>query len=158
MADTRPRVVGLRELLRLRKPLRERPAPLVYFSAKEFARLIKGAVELERRPRGVPLAAFDFWPGGGAVLSRCASPKGQICFGQWTPAGPTHGSGVYLGCVCKGIAPERGLTPPEPCRLVINPTGRFQCAGDCQIVSRICRLGRWTDPTTGRLVLDCRCA
>jgi len=139
-------------------PLREKPAPLVYFSSKEFARLIKGAVELERRPRAAPLAAFDFWPGGAAVQSRCQSPKGQVCFGQWTPAGPTHGSGVYLGCVCKGTAPERTPVPPAPCQLMISRAGRFQCTGDCQIVDQSCRLGRWTDPTTGRLVLDCRCA
>ncbi len=87
MADKRPRVIGLKELLSLRKPLRERPAPLVYFSDKEFARLIKGAVEAKRRPRGAPLATFEPWPAGGMVQSRCESPPGQVCVGRWTPAG-----------------------------------------------------------------------
>jgi hypothetical protein len=158
MASKRPRVIGLEELLRLRKPLREKPAPLVYFSAREFARLIKSAVELEDRPRGTPLASFEPWPSGGVVQSRCESPPGQVCFGQWTPAGPTHGSGVYLGCVCKAIVKGGPpLPPPDPCQLVLSPRRGFQCSGNCQVPGQQCRLGVWKDPTTGRFVLECRC-
>jgi len=158
MASKRPRVIGLDELLNLRKPLREKPAPLVYFSDKEFARLIRGAVELPRRPPGAPLASFEPWPSGGVVQSKCESPKGQVCFGRWTPAGPTHGSGVYLGCVCKAIGGGPELPPPEdPCRLVLSPGRRFQCSGNCQVVGQACRLGVWQDATTGRFVLECRC-
>jgi len=37
----RPRVIGLEDLLTLDKPLRERPAPLVYLTDAEFSRLTK---------------------------------------------------------------------------------------------------------------------
>jgi hypothetical protein len=121
VADRRPRVVGLAELLRPRKPLREKPAPLVYFSDKEFARLIKGAAELKRRPRA--------------------------------PARSTHGAGVYLACVFQG----KPRPPENPCRLLINPTTGFRCSGNCKIAGHGCRLARWTHPTTGRIVLECRC-
>ena len=60
MAIERPRVIGLRELLALRKPLREVPAPLVFFTKKEFTRLIAG----------------------GMVQGKCESPPGQTCFGS----------------------------------------------------------------------------
>lgn len=157
MASKRPRVIGLEELLKLRRPLREKPAPLVYFSDKEFARLIKGAVELERRPRRRPLATFESWPAGGVVQSTCESPPGQACLGQWTPAGPTHGSGVYLGCVCKGIVKGGPKPPLPPCQLLLSPSGGFQCSGNCQVLGQRCRLGVWKDPMTGRFVLECRC-
>ena len=157
MASKRPRVIGLDELLQLRKPLRETPAPLVYFSDKEFARLIKDAVELERRPRGTPLVAFESWPSGGMVQSKCESPEGQVCFGQWTPAGSTPGSGVYFGCVCKGTVKDKPRPPKPTCQLVLSPTGGFQCSGNCQALGQQCRLGVWKDPTTGRFVLECRC-
>jgi len=51
MSDRLPRVIGVKELLALDAPLRERPSPLVYFTDAEFKRAIKGAVELNRRPR-----------------------------------------------------------------------------------------------------------
>jgi hypothetical protein len=157
MADRFPRVIGLKELLSLRKPLRERPAPLVYFSDKEFAGLIKGADQLKRRPPSGarPLASFDDWPGGGVVQSQCESPPGQVCVGQWTPAGPGHGGGVFFTCDCKPI--DGPTTPPleRPCRLMINPAGGFQCDGECK--GGICRLGYYRDPATERYVLDCRC-
>ena len=155
MAERLPRVIGLAELLQLRQPLRERPAPLVYFSDKEFARLIKGATVLKRRPRGVPLAAFDPWPTGGMVQSECESPPGQVCFGRWTPAGPRHGAGVYFSCICR---PEKRPPPPPPstCRLMIGPSGVFQCTGSCRELQQ-CQLRGWRDPATGRYVLDCRC-
>jgi hypothetical protein len=158
MASKRPRVIGLDELLQLDKPLRESPTPLVYFSDKEFARLIKGAVPLDRRPRGTPLVAFDPWPGGGVVQSKCESPPGQVCFGRWTPAGEGRGSGVYLGCVCKAIeGGEPPPPPPTPCQLVLRSDGGFACSGSCQGTQE-CRLGVWRDPKTRQFVLDCRCA
>ena len=129
MAIERPRVIGLRELLALRKPLREVPAPLVFFTKKEFTRLIAGAVKLPRRPRGAPLAAFDPWPTGGMVQGKCESPPGQTCFGWWTPAGADHGKGVYFDCRCVGTK-----EPPPPtvkCQLVLASSGRFQCTGTC---------------------------
>lgn len=154
MATERPRVIGLPQILALKKPLRERPAPLVYFSNKEWARLIKGAAKLPRRPRGRPLAAFEPWPTGGMVQSKCESPEGQICFGQWTPAGPDHDKGIYFGCRCVGTkGPDR---PIVACQLMVTQAGRFQCAGECTGL-RACRLGAWKDPTSGRYVLDCRC-
>jgi len=155
MPTERPRVIGLRELLRLKKSLRETPAPLVYFSNREWRRLIKGAVELPRRPRGAPLAAFDPWPGGGMVQGKCESPEGQICFGRWTPAGPDHGAGIYFGCVCRATK----KTPPPPrvrCQLLLAPTGQLSCAGTCDGLD-LCQLLGWRDPATGRYVLDCRC-
>jgi hypothetical protein len=155
MSDRLPGIVGLKELLALKKPLRERPAPLVYFTEAEFKRSIKGALELKRRPSNPPLAAFDPWSGGGVVQSRCESPPGQICFGQWTPAGPGRGSGIYFACKCR-----RTLTIIEPpsrsCQLVLDASGIFQCTGECAKGSS-CGLGVWRDPNTGRYLLDCRC-
>lgn len=59
MATKLPRVIGLEELLGLRKSVRDVLAPLVYFSDKEFARLTEGATELKRRPgRGASLPAL----------------------------------------------------------------------------------------------------
>jgi hypothetical protein len=81
METKRPRVIGPDDLLELRRPLREKPAPLVYFSDREFTRLIKGAVELPRRPRGPSVLIFDSWPCGGMVQGDCESPPGQTCFG-----------------------------------------------------------------------------
>jgi hypothetical protein len=155
MPKSLPRVIGLVELLKLREPLREKPAPLVYFTDKEFARLIKGATALKRRPRGAPLATFEPWPAGGMVQSKCESPPGQVCFGRWTPAGSTHGAGVYFTCICR---PEKRPLPPAPgtCRLMIGPNGVFQCTGICQQAQR-CHLSAWRDPASGRYVLDCRC-
>jgi hypothetical protein len=158
MAEKRPRVIGLEELLNLQEPLRERPAPLVYFSDKEFTRLIKGAEKLKRRPPGDarPLATFDLWPGGGVVQNRCESPPGQVCVGQWTPAGPGHGAGVFFDCVCKGIDDGPTLPPSKrPCQLVINQASGFQCDGECE--RGVCRLGYYRDTSIGRYVLDCRC-
>jgi hypothetical protein len=156
MAEKLPRVIGLEELLDLRKPLRERPAPLVYFSEKEFAGLIEGALQLKRRPPSTarPLAMFDLWPGGGVVQSRCESPPGQVCVGQWTPAGPDHGAGVFFDCVCKAIEGS-SPQPKRPCQLMIDPTSGFKCDGECP--AGICRLGYYRDPSTQRYVLDCRC-
>jgi hypothetical protein len=151
-----PRVIGLDELLGLRKSLRERPAPLVYFSDREFARLVEGATELKRRPsREVPLAAFEPWPGGGMVQDKCESPEGQICWGQWT-VGP-GGGGLYFGCRCRGLegGPE---TPPlqTPCQLAIDlSSSQFTCVGECK-PGFSCRLGLYEEPS-GRVVLDCRC-
>ena len=155
MGDRLPGVVGLKELLALKKPLRERPAPLVYFTDAEFKRLIKGAVELKRRPANPPLAAFDPWSGGGVVQSRCESPPGQICFGQWTPAGPGRSGGIYFECRCRGTPPA--IEPPPPtCQLVLDASGTFQCTGECASTLR-CGLAYWRDPNTGRYVLNCRC-
>jgi hypothetical protein len=156
MATKLPRVIGLKELRGLRKSLRERPAPLVYFSDREFARLVEGATELKRRPaRQVPLAAFDPWPGGGMVQGNCESPEGQICYGQWT-VGP-GGGGVYFGCRCRGVAD--GPEPPPsttPCQLAIDSSpSRFTCVGECK-PGFACRLGLYKEPN-GRIVLDCRC-
>jgi hypothetical protein len=152
-----PRVIGLEELLSLAKPLKERPAPLVYFSGSEFKRLTEGATELKRRPsRDVLLPAFDQWGGGGMVQSRCESPPGQICFGQWRP-GP-GGAGVYFDCVCRPTEGGGPLpSPQKDCKLLIDKnTQRFQCSGDCRFGS--CRLGLYRDPSTGTVMLDCRCA
>src|SRR5262245_29840540 len=115
MADRMPRVVGLKELLALEKPLRESPAPIIYFTEREFKRLIKGAEELERRPRGSPLVTFDPWPGGGVVQGRCESPVGQVCVGRWIPAGPDRGGGIYFGCTCRGTSTVPP-PPPSPCQ------------------------------------------
>jgi hypothetical protein len=117
MADKRPRVIGLDELLKLHKSLPEKPAPLVHCIDKEFARLTKDAVELPRRPRGAPLTAVEPWRTGGMVQSKCESPAGQTCFGRWTPAGPGRGAGVYLECVCKGTKEEGGSSR---CRLRVS--------------------------------------
>lgn len=152
-----PRVIGLEELLGLRRSLREKPAPLVYFSDREFARLTSDAVEVKRRPsRATPLAAFDPWPGGGMVQSRCESPPGQICFGQWT-VGP-GGGGVYFDCRCRGVPDGPKPPPPRPsCQLTIDTSSsRFACTGECD-GGLGCRLGLYRD-SSGRVVLDCRCA
>jgi len=156
MVATLPRVLGLEDLLVLEKPVRERPGPLVYFSDAEFTRLTKGAVVLKRAPKlTTPLAAFDLWPGGGMVQSRCESPPGQICIGQWTPAGPDHGSGVFLGCRCTG--PDTTPTPqPTPCQLMLDSTPRFRCVGECE-GGKACRLARFQDPSSGRTTLSCAC-
>lgn len=157
MSSKRPRVIGLEELLALRKPLRETPAPLVYFSDREFARLTKAAVELDRRPRNAPLVAFERWPGGGMVQSQCDSPPGQICISnKWTPAGRGHSSGIFFGCTCKA---RDGELPPleQPCQLLLHPTEGFRCAGACATPDQTCRLGLWRDPDTGRTTLGCWC-
>jgi hypothetical protein len=153
MASTLPRVIGLEQLLKLRKPLRERPAPLVYFTDREFSRLLDGATELTRRPGKPPLAAFEPWSGGGMVQSRCESPEGQICYGQWTP-GPA-GGGVYFGCRCRLIEGGPSPVPSNPCTLSITPQGRFECVGTCDF-GRSCGLAFYRDQT-GRYVLGCRC-
>ena len=157
MARERPRVIGLDELLKLRKPLPEKPAPLVYLTDKEFARLTKGAVELPRRPRGAPLAAFEPWPTGGMVQSKCESLPGQTCFGRWTPAGPGRGAGVYLECVCKGIKDDGGKpTPPTPCRARPARGWRIsvlgQLPGEPPVPSRPLE-GCWERPSRARLPL-----
>ena len=75
MTTQHPRVLVLEEFLELRKPLRERPEPLVYFTDEQFTRLVEGAVELDRLPRfTTPLATFVPSPGGGMVPSRCERP------------------------------------------------------------------------------------
>jgi hypothetical protein len=158
MAEKLPRVIGLEELLKIRKPLRERPAPLIYFSDKEFTRLIAGALQLKRRPpsAALPLAMFDLWPGGGVVQSGCESPPGQVCVGQWTPGGRGRGAGVFFGCVCKGIDDGPSIPPLQrPCQLMIDPNSGFKCDGECE--GGVCRLGYYRDTSTGRYVLECRC-
>jgi len=153
MATKLPRVIGLEQLLNIRKPLRERPAPLVYFSDREFARLLEGATELKRRPGGRPLAAFEPWSGGGMVQSRCESPEGQICYGEVT-GGPA-GVGTYLGCRCRFIEGDPVPEPPEPCKLIISPQGRFECVGTCEF-GQSCGLTFYRDQS-GRYVVGCRC-
>jgi hypothetical protein len=156
MADMLPRVVGLAELLRLEKPLREKPAPVVYFTDREFARLLKGVVELKRVPPGaIGMPAFLPWPGGGVVQQSCTSPPGQVCIGQWIPAGPTHGSGVYFGCDCKVIG-DGPKPPPPTCRVLLDGE-RFRCIGECKEGGRACQLGFWRDSKTGMYTLSCRC-
>lgn len=154
MPTKMPRVIGLDDLLALEKPLRERPAPLVYFSDAEFKRLTREATELKRRPSpGVSLPTFEPWPDGGMVPTRCDSPPGQICFGLWRP-GPGRG-GVYFDCVCRA---EPGRTPlPTPdCRLQIDKQNRvFSCTGSCRFGA--CSLGLYRD-SSGMVVLGCRCA
>jgi hypothetical protein len=153
----RPRVIGLEELLALKKPLRERPAPMVYFSDDEFTGLLAGGERLEARPRARrPLATFLPWSGGGVVQASCTSPPGQICFGQWTPEGRGHGAGTFLGCVCKGLDGTTVPPPKETCRLVLRPNGQFACSGACNGL-QTCRLGYYKDPATGVYALDCRC-
>ena len=154
MATTLPRVIGLEDLLALRKPLREKPAPLVYFSDEEFEGLLRDATELTRRPpKALPLAGFDPWPGGGVVQSRCESPPGQTCFGQWSP-GPA-GGGVYFDCRCRPT--DGGIPPVDPrtsCRLSINPGSFFECVGECRFGS--CGLSFVRDDA-GRWAIGCRC-
>jgi hypothetical protein len=157
MPSKLPRVLGLDDLLRLRKPLRERPAALVYFTDKEFSRLLGDAVELKWMPRVVaPLARFEPWPDGGMVPERCASPPGFLCAGQWTPAGPEHGSGAFFECRCHKTVVDPDPLPLLPCRLKIDPVKRFTCVGNCQ-AGRTCRLAFFRDPNTGVTTLDCRC-
>lgn len=154
MAGKLPRVLGLADLLRLERPLREKPEPFVYFTDREFSRLLKGADELPRRPRGsASLATFLPWPGGGMVQERCESPPGQSCVGRWLPAGPGRSGGLYFGCRCRAV--EGGIEPVLACQLLLTSTG-FQCVGRCT-KGGACRLGYWRDPNTGRLTLDCRC-
>jgi hypothetical protein len=94
------------------------------------------------------------------VQGRCESPPGQVCFGQWTPAGPGHEAGVFFGCECKGIDNGPVLPPPKrSCELMIDLTQaqpRFQCVGNCKS-GQICRLGYYRNPLTGSFALDCRC-
>lgn len=159
MSDLLPRVLGLNDLLDINEPLLERPAPLIYFTDAQFKRALKDAVHLDRRPANPPLAAFDPWGGGGVVQSGCQSPPGQICFGRWTPAGEGRPAGVYLGCICKGLDDGKiKKTPTLRCQLYMDPSGTFQCSGDCGTPVQQCRLGYWLDPSTGRYILDCRCA
>lgn len=154
MADKLPRVIGLADLLRLEKPLREKPEPLVYFSDREFTQLLKRVVELPRRPRGdASLATFMPWPGGGFVQQRCENPPGQICAGQWVPAGPERAGGLYFGCRCRLV--DGGIVPVPACRLVLTATS-FECAGECARRAS-CLLGFWRNPETREVTLDCRC-
>lgn len=155
MAERMPRVLGLADLLRLERPLREKPEPLVYFSDPEFARLLKGVDELPRPPRGTAaLATFLPWPGGGMVQQGCESPAGQVCTGQWVPAGSGRSAGLYFGCRCRAV--EGGIEPvPLACQLLLTASG-FQCAGECTRGGS-CVLGYWRDPDTRRVTLDCRC-
>jgi hypothetical protein len=88
------------------------------------------------------------------VQSKCESPPGQICFGQWTPAGVGRSKGVYFGCRC---VPRATTEPPRrPCELVLDTSGAFKCSGEC--ANGECRLAYWRDPNSGRYVLGCRCA
>lgn len=59
MADKLPRILGLEDLLRLERPIREKREPLVYFSDREFTRLLKGVETLQLRFR--ILARSDHW-------------------------------------------------------------------------------------------------
>ena len=155
MAENRPRVMGLAELLALKKPLREKPSPLVYFTDREFKRMIKGVVELERAPRGLTaMPTFLPWPGGGVVASSCTSPPGQICVGLWTP-GP-NGSGVFMGCRCSAV--DSPLPQPVSCQVLLKVDGRLGCVGDFPNSGKTCKLGFWRDPKTGIYALQCRCA
>jgi hypothetical protein len=151
-----PRVLGLDDLLRLRKPLSEKPIPLVYFSDREFARLVKNAVRFPRRPRGLPLIAFEPWPQGGMVQGDCrGGPDGQVCFGRWIPKGSGRSGGIYFGCVCRVIKGPPHPLPLPQCQLVLDvSTGVFECRGPC---GGRCRLGLWKDPATGTVLLGCRC-
>lgn len=151
-----PRVLGLEQLLRLRKTPSERPEPLVYFSDQEFKRLLKSALELDRKPRGPgPRPTFEPWPSGGMVPGKCESPPGQICWGRWT-VGPA-GGGLYFGCRCRradgGIVP----LPKQPCTIGIDAeTQTFRCIGECA-QGQGCKLGFYRDPQTRIVTLDCRC-
>jgi hypothetical protein len=154
MAVKLPRVLGLADLLRLQKPLREKPEPLVYLTDREFGRLLKGADELPLRPRGnASLATFLPWPGGGMVQQSCESPPGQNCVGQWVPAGPRRSGGLYFGCRCH--AADGGIEIVPTCQLLLTSTG-FRCVGECTR-GGACRPGYWRDPNTRRVTLDCRC-
>jgi hypothetical protein len=77
MASKRPRVIGLDELLNLRAPLREKPAPLVYLSDKEFARrrsLIDARAGAAPARAQSPRAPYALVPGW--VSRDCAIPPG----------------------------------------------------------------------------------
>ena len=151
-----PRVLGLEQQLRLRKAHDERPEPLVYFSDQEFKRLLKGALELDKKPRGPgPRPTFEPWPSGGMVPGKCESPPGQICWGRWT-VGPA-GGGLYFGCRCRLV--DGGPVPPatQPCAIGIDATTRaFRCTGECSR-GQDCKLGYYRDPVTRVVTLDCRC-
>ena len=154
MAEKLPRVLGLAELLALKEPLREKPAPLIYFTDREFQRLLKGAEELTRLPRGT-FGRPTFVPtGGGVVQSSCSSPPGQVCVGQTIFVGG-HGSGIFFDCRCKVIN-ESTPIPPVTCRVLLDEKG-FRCVGDCGASARVCRLGYFRDLKTGIFTLDCRC-
>jgi len=147
--------MGLDDLLALRTPLSEKPTPLVYFTDREFARLIKNAVRLPRRPRGTPVIAFEPWPQGGMVQGDCRSgPEGQVCFGRWTPKGAGRSGGVYFGCVCRPIKGRRPPPTPPPCQLYLDSSGTLGCGGTC---AGPCQLGLWKDPVSGTVLLGCRC-
>jgi hypothetical protein len=83
MASKRPRVIGLDELLNLRAPLREKPAPLVYLSDKESARR-RSLIDARARAATVPLVAPARAPSPrapyalvpGWVSRDCAIPPG----------------------------------------------------------------------------------
>jgi hypothetical protein len=155
MAERLPRVLGLAELLALKEPLREKPAPLIYFTDREFARLLKGVEELERAPR-VTFGRPTFVPtGSGVVQSSCSSPPGQVCVGQTIPSGPDHPGGIFFDCRCK-VIDEPTPIPLITCRVLLDEKG-FRCVGDCGATGRTCRLGYWRDPKTGIVTLDCRC-
>jgi hypothetical protein len=157
VAETLPRVIGLAELLGLSKSIREKPAPLVYFTDREFRLMIKGVVELNRAPRGlVDMPTFLPWPGGGVVAASCSSPPGQICVGPWTPAGPGHGSGVFMGCRCRQVN-EPLPVPNRACEILLDADGRLNCVGDCGKSGKSCKLGYWRDPKTGIYTMQCRC-
>jgi hypothetical protein len=156
MAEKLPRVLGLAELLATKALPREKPAPLIYFTDREFTRLLKGVDELKRAPRST-FGRPTFIPigGGGVVQSSCSSPPGQICVGQWIPAGPTHGSGIFFGCRCRPVL-DQPPPPPVTCQVKLDEKG-FSCVGDCGTTGSTCQLGYWRDPKSGLVTLDCRC-
>lgn len=156
MADKLPRVLGLAELLEIKSPLKGKAAPLVYFSEREFRRLLAGVDELKRPPRRTSsLPTFTPVAGGGVVQSACTSPEGQICLGQWIPAGLKHGSGVFFGCRCRGPEGTPEIDAPT-CQLKLDGTS-FTCVGECSTGGHVCKLGYWRDISTGTVVLECRC-
>lgn len=156
MADKLPRVIGLDELLSLTKPLRERPAPLIYFTEREFKRMLKGVIALDRPTRGADgVAKFLPWPGGGLVPASCSSPDGQICIGPVTFGGVAgNPTGVIFGCQCH---PVDGLPPPFVCQVVVTKEKRFSCTGKCEKPGHECQIGYWRDPKTGTYTMQCRC-
>ena len=157
MADQRPRVIGLQDLLRLRKRLPEKPAPLVFFTDQEFARLIKGAVELPRRPRGAPLAAFEPLVDRGHGPGQVREPAGADVLWPVDACGTGAGDGVYFGCVCKAI--KDGGGPPLPaCRPRARPRGGRQISVLGQLPGEPAVSPRSLRKASGRVVLDCRCA
>ena len=155
MATELPRVIGLKDLLALREQIKEKPAPLVFFSMKEFERLLRGIEPLKRAPKAT-FGRPSFVPvSGGMVQSGCDSPPGQVCVGQWVPAGPGHRSGIFFGCRCRPVVAGPSLEPVT-CRVRLDEGG-FSCAGDCKVSGRRCALGYWKDQATGVYTLDCRC-